>query len=126
LPTLFPDQVDADPLLCDTLTHVMNWLKSNKDQVTAIQTHSPWEARVLLYAAARCGIDVPGDLSVVTNGNESFNFMGIAMSSTVLPLKDMGNVAVDMLMRKIANPTKRIRAKVLESKMVPAQTSHSI
>ncbi|MFG0248235.1 MAG: LacI family DNA-binding transcriptional regulator [Phycisphaeraceae bacterium JB051] len=126
LPTQFPDQVDLDPMSCDTLTHVMNWLKANREQITAVQTHSPWEARVLLYAAAKCGIDVPSELSVVTNGNESFNFMGIAMSSTVLPLTDMGQVAVEMLMKKIAAPKKRIKSKVLESTMVPAQTTLAI
>lgn len=126
LPTKFPDQVEEDPRSCDTLEHMSQWLQTCKQLPTAVLTHSPWEARVLLYAAARCGIDVPNELSVVTNGHETFNFMGIAMSSTILPLKDMGHVAVDMLMRKIANPQKRIRAKALESKMVRAQTTCAI
>jgi LacI family transcriptional regulator len=126
LPTRFPTEVQASPKACDTLEHMMHWLKTASHLPTAVLTHSPWEARVLLYAAAKCGIDVPGDMSIVINGNETFNFMGIAATSTFLSPGDMGIAAVEMLLRKISNPRRRIRAKVLQPKLVEAQTTRAL
>jgi DNA-binding LacI/PurR family transcriptional regulator len=38
----------------------------------------------------------------------------------------MGIAAVEMLLRKISNPRRRIRAKVLQPKLVEAQTTRAL
>lgn len=125
-PTYYPQQVNDDPMSYQTHIQMCQWLKSLKKLPTAIVTYSPWEAQSMMYAAALCGISVPKQLSIVAIGDDVFSFMGTSITSAVLPLKDMGQSAVDLLLKKIASPERKIRARKLKSTLVEAHTACAV
>ncbi|HCD33609.1 MAG TPA: hypothetical protein DER01_14465 [Phycisphaerales bacterium] len=125
-PTYYPKQVNDDPMSYQTHEQMCRWLKSLKKRPTAIVTYSPWEAQAMMYAAALCGISVPKELSIVAIGDDVFSFMGTSITSAVLPLEEMGQSAVSLLLRKIASPARKIRARKLKSTLVEAQTARAV
>lgn len=125
-PTYYPQKVNDDPMCYQTHEQMCRWLKSLKKIPTAMVTYSPWEAQAMMYAAALCGISVPKQLSIVAIGDDVFSFMGTSITSAVLPLKDMGQSAVELLLRKIALPERKIRAKKLKSTLIEAQTACAV
>jgi DNA-binding LacI/PurR family transcriptional regulator len=56
---------------------------------------SPSNGMTVLLAAARCGLEVPRDLSVITFDNEKLSNYLTPMSRMVVPFEDIGRVAVE-------------------------------
>ena len=73
------------------------------DRPTAVLTYSAASATPVLFAAARLGLDVPGDLSLVSFDHAPLCDTGIAVDTVVLPEEEMGRRAVEMLVRRIAD-----------------------
>jgi len=75
------------------------------DRPTAILTYSTATASPILFAAAaRVGLDVPGDLSLITFGQSPLSDHGVPVATMVLPNEQMGACAVDLLVKKNAQP----------------------
>jgi DNA-binding LacI/PurR family transcriptional regulator len=72
---------------------------------TALLTYSAYEATVALVAAARLGLDVPRDLSLVTVREESGLLGGVAVTTLQIPDHAMARASVDALLKRIATPT---------------------
>lgn len=69
-------------------------------------------ARVRL-AAATCGWDVPGDLSLVAVCHETKHHLGLSFAQSVMPAEAVGRVGVDMLLEKIADPGPPLEARAI-------------
>jgi LacI family transcriptional regulator len=82
------------------------WL-SPPDRPTALLVTNPRHAaQILAVATLRLGLDVPGDLSVVTFGptHASFNFGGPEPASMRLAWDELGREAARMLLGRIERP----------------------
>ena len=73
---------------------------------TAVVAYSPGQTTlpVHLAAVAHCGLRVPEDLSLVTFSPFAADEVGVAMTKMLLPEREMGREAVEMLLRKIRQP----------------------
>ena len=79
-------------------------LLGGKNAPTAILAASPSSAVPLIQAAGQLGLQVPGDLSVCTFGNEAETSLVFPQPSYIaLPWREAGRAAVRMLLNKIEN-----------------------
>jgi LacI family transcriptional regulator len=78
------------------------------DRPTALITYGSPEASVVLLAAARLGIRVPRDLSLVSIGSTASLMWSEPVSHADLSEAEVGRAAVEMLTRKIAQPTEQL------------------
>jgi DNA-binding LacI/PurR family transcriptional regulator len=88
-------------------------LLSRRDRPTAVVCASIDEAMPFLLAAIGLRLRVPEDLSLVTLGHEPAAQGGIAISTLVSPLREVGFTAAAMLLDKISEPARLQRAKVI-------------
>ncbi len=96
--SLFGEKTTPDPL-GQTLE-----LLRRPDRPTAILTYSPYEAATVLVAAARLGLDIPRDVSLVCVREEDTLLGGVAVTSHQILVSRMASAAVDLLLRRIADP----------------------
>jgi LacI family transcriptional regulator len=83
------------------------WLE-RPDRPTAVMTYSSAEANAVYIAAARLGLSVPDDLSIMTVVEQNAGSDGAELDSVRLPTETVGVKAVEMLTRKIAAPRRRL------------------
>ena len=81
---------------------------SAPDRPTAILGYATYAFDGLSYAAARLGIRVPEELSVVTFGPEPTDYMCRPLSLMLEPQTQMGRLATAMIRRKIEHPDQPI------------------
>jgi len=93
---LWERQADRLAALCAMLRQA--------DRPTAIVTHSAREAMVTLLAAARLGLELPRDLSLIAIRDELDPMGGVDVTTMLIPDSDMAPLAVAMLRRRIAEP----------------------
>ena len=81
------------------------WLQA-PDRPTAVVAYSPGRTTlpVHLAAVAHCGLRVPRDLSLVTFSPFVEDDVGVAMTKMMLPEREMGREAVELLRRKMERP----------------------
>jgi len=86
---------------------------------TAYMTHSLSSALPLIQVAARKGLFVPDDISVVTVA-ESFNALLAVphMTHWKCPLGDIGYIAAKMLIEKFKDPAKPIPSRTIKLEVV--------
>lgn len=95
------------------------WL-SAADRPTAVVTYCEREAEPILYAAtALLGMQVPRDLSIVTIADDPADHTGVTLATVILPRYDLGKVAVEMLVERIAAPKRSLAARVLPVRLEP-------
>lgn len=73
---------------------------------SAIITYTLETALPVIMAARSLGLDVPGDLSVITFSDHLCDELGFPVDTMVLPEAEMGNRAVDCLLEKIEDLTR--------------------
>lgn len=83
---------------------VEQWLAAPADAPTAVVIDSTQAAAAVMVAAARLGLEVPRDLSVVLVGEDGAGLPGPGLTSLRAPLEKVGEAAVEALTRRIANP----------------------
>jgi LacI family transcriptional regulator len=71
---------------------------------TAFLCYAPEAAATLMYGAARCGLSVPRDLSLMTFHEATYSATGQPIDTMTLPEYEMGRVSVELLLQKIADP----------------------
>ena len=74
------------------------------DRPTAIVGYAAYAFDGVSYAAARLGMRVPDDLSVITFGPEPTDYMCRPLSLMLEPQIQMGRLATQMIRRKIEHP----------------------
>jgi LacI family transcriptional regulator len=98
-----------------------SWLSSD-DRPTAVVTYSPREAQGVVLAAARLGISIPRDLSIVTFEGQPVD-IGVPITTALLPEREVGREAVRMLLEKIAEPERSFPSRALKIVLGPEQSS---
>ena len=83
------------------------------NSVTAILVHSDPEAMAFVDLALNRGISVPGDLSVVAYDDEVAELFTPALTAVSPPRNAVGRAAVDLLARRIEDPSRPIHRVVL-------------
>lgn len=84
-------------------------LLDSPDRPTALLCYGPREARTAIVAAVTLGLDVPRDLSVMMFAdNGAYDEMGIHIATMIVPNDKVGRGAVDLLVRRIADPALRL------------------
>lgn len=76
----------------------------SEQRPTAFLCYAPEAATTLMYAAARGGLSVPRDVSLVTFYEQVYAATGQPVDMMLLPEYHMGRVSVDMLLQKIVAP----------------------
>jgi LacI family transcriptional regulator len=101
--------IEASPLADrdEELDHVAQWL-SSADRPQAVVTYEDGEAAVVLMAAARLGLSVPGDLSLMAIRGGSGRLGGVAVTGMEIRHGQMGHRAVEQLMTKIEKPAEKL------------------
>jgi DNA-binding LacI/PurR family transcriptional regulator len=73
----------------------------------------------IIAVAAEVGLRCPRDLSVVACGNAPLMEAGVKWPGILVPEYDMGQAAVDMLLKRIASPEEHFPSISLPFKLVP-------
>ena len=79
---------------------------TQSDRPTAIVAYSPGRTALPIHLAAiaHCRLRVPRELSLTTFSPSADDEIGVAMTKMLLPEREMGREAVEMLLRKIRRP----------------------
>lgn len=89
---------------------------------TAIIAYGRREAQAILFVAAKLGLQVPKDLSLLTFGGADDQFFGIAPTQMAVPFNEMGRLAVQLLQQKIENPTQLLPPHTLPCLLQSGET----
>ena len=89
-------EIRLDPTGDERLELTQRWL-ARPDRPTAVVGYSHAESTMLLIAAARLGLRVPRDLSIVCISDEVMPFLGTPLTTVVLPWAAIGRTAVETL-----------------------------
>jgi LacI family transcriptional regulator len=89
------------------------WLR-RRDHPTAVLTLSASTASPIFLAARLMGLEVPASLSIISIDDRQDDLLGTATSCMVIPWREIGRAAVEMLVEKIERPSRRLRPQVLE------------
>jgi LacI family transcriptional regulator len=96
-----------------------SWLLG-KDRPTAVVTYCEREAEPILYAAtALFGMQVPRDLSIVTIADDPADHTGVPLATVILPRYELGKVAVELLLERIAAPKRSLPPRCLPVHLEP-------
>lgn len=112
-----PPRVITAPQTVPTaqIPHVARTWLSASDRPTAVVTYCEREAEPILYAAtALLGIQVPRDLSIVTIADDPADHTGVPLATVILPRYELGKVAVELLLQRIAKPGRSLPARALD------------
>ncbi len=103
--------------------HARAWL-SEADRPTAVVSYSEREAEPIFYAAtALLGLRVPRDLSIVAIADEPADHTGVQLTTVILPRYDLGKVAAELLLERIAEPKRSLPATCLPIRIEPGTSS---
>jgi DNA-binding LacI/PurR family transcriptional regulator len=90
-----------------------DWL-SLVDRPSAVVTYCSVDVLGLLQVAPSLGVKVPEDLTLVTH-EEPESLYGVAPVTTMLiPARELGRIAVEMLKDKIAEPARKLPPRAVE------------
>ncbi len=98
-------------------------LLSGPDRPTAVVCYGPRESRSVAAAALTLGLDLPRDLSIIMFADSgSYDEMGIHFATMVVPEAQVGQRAVEMLIKRIDTPGVSQPAVSLPFTLKPEQT----
>lgn len=101
------------------LAAARGWL-ATADRPTAVVSYSEREAEPILYAAtAQFALQVPRDLSIVTIDDDPADHTGVPLATVILPRQELGRVAVELLLQRIAAPKRSLPARCLPVRLEP-------
>lgn len=82
-----------------------------RNRPTAVIAYSLSQAMTIYLAAAKVGLRIPEDLSIVTFNDEPDKDLGI--TTLLIPVAAMGRGAVEMILRRIAKPDTNLKPVAL-------------
>ena len=92
----------------------LQWLDvPAEERPTAVVAYSGTSAWPIREAAAALGLSVPADLSLVTFEDHPSDEIGVRLDTMVVPEREMGRVAVEMLLARIDEPGRSLPSRVL-------------
>ncbi len=86
-----------------TIRETGHWLLED-NRPTAVICYNNGVALPLFCAASTLGLVVPNDLSLLTINDELYNSLRYGLDTLLLPGREMGKTAVELLMQKITAP----------------------
>jgi LacI family transcriptional regulator len=86
---------------------------ASSQRPTAVLAYMPTIARCVLTTALRQGLRVPQDLSLVTFDEYLVDWQSYPITTWKLPTYEMGQVAVAMLLEKMATPACQLPSRIL-------------
>ncbi|BAM03111.1 LacI family DNA-binding transcriptional regulator [Phycisphaera mikurensis] len=106
-------EIRRDLATDERLAYTQRWL-ARADRPTAVVGYSHAESTMLLIAAARLGLRVPEDLSIVSIADEITPFLGTPLTTVVLPWAAIGRTAVELLCQHFKRRPKRPSASAIQ------------
>ncbi len=97
-------------------------LLASADRPTAVLTYDDRYAMTTAHQAARMGLDVPRDLSIVGFGHSTYPQMGIDFTMIHLPWRQIGHTAIQMLEQRISNPDQSLPSRAIRPDWHEGQT----
>lgn len=91
----------------------MDWAFDGSNAPTAILSYSETGVISLALAASQRGLAVPDNLQLVTFADRPVCLDGIAVDTVVLPFEKIGRRAINALSKRIANPSKPLKTKLV-------------
>jgi LacI family transcriptional regulator len=118
---------DLGGVLADAAEHqafLRQWLtgKTTQGVPTAVVTFDRHEALAVQTVALRAGISVPRKLSIVTFDDYVVNFSGQAISGMKIGTHRLGEMATEMLLRRIERPGEELPAVAVPYEFLEGQT----
>jgi len=99
-------------------------LLQSPDRPTAVVSYSAWmDTMPLMIAARDLNLEVPRDLSMITFSRDLFDAWGQPVTTMVIPTREVGEIATDMLLNRINATTEKDQpSKVLHLSMEEGST----
>ena len=101
-------EIRTDVRTDERLALTRAWL-AREDRPTAVVAYSHAEASMLLLAAARLGLRVPDDLSIISIADEVSPFLGTPLTTVVLPWAAIGRTAVEALCQHFQSRSRAVK-----------------
>jgi LacI family transcriptional regulator len=92
------------------------------DRPTGLATYSSGDAFHAVRAAERLGMSVPQDLSLIVFGGPVV-YVGQQTDALLVPTKEVGAAAVEMLLWRIEHPTETVASRAIPFEYRPGQTT---
>lgn len=120
---LAPEFFDMPDYWRGAILPTCDWL-SQPQRPTAIVGYGFFEANTMIMAAARLGLQVPRDLSIVGMCS-SFEraVTGLPLTMLEIPVVAMGEAAAEMLLERIAHPGTPLPSRVLPFSLAEGDTT---
>lgn len=101
-----------------------SWLR-REDRPTAVLAYQDVDAIGVGCAAARMGLDVPRDLSLMTSsyGLDVVEGFGLEVSRMHISGKEVASAVVESLLEKIAEPGQSVPARAIKTIFQPGETA---
>jgi len=90
----------------------MQRLLHGADRITAAIGYAHLDVDVVALAAARSGLEIPADLSLVAFSGDNMPIGALKVTSMVIPEQQVGHAAVEMLLKKICNPRHALPSRI--------------
>lgn len=90
---------------------------------TALLVHSDPEASAVVQEAMDRGLSVPGDLSVVSYDDEVAGLFSPAMTAVRPPRAAVGHAAVDLLVKRLADPERPVHRMAISPRLVVREST---
>lgn len=90
--------------------HAADLLKQ-PDRPTALLCYRAGDAAAFFHGALIAGLSVPHDLSVLTFADHVLNESGASLSFMVIPNRDIGSLAYDLLEERIGQPNRPLPSR---------------
>jgi LacI family transcriptional regulator len=86
---------------------------------TALITHGDWHAQVAALVLTRRGLAVGRDVELVTFGAKPITLGDVPIRTLTVPQRQLGRLAVETLLEKIAHPARRLPPRVIPFEIPP-------
>ncbi len=90
---------------------------------TGLLVHSDPEASAVVQQAMDRGLSVPGDLSVVAYDDEVAGLFSPAMTAVRPPRDAVGHAAVDLLVKRLADPERPVHRMAISPRLVVREST---
>jgi len=94
---------------------------------TAILASNDTVAAIVMRTVQQAGLRIPQDITVIGNDNQPFcNYLNPPLTTVDIPVIDAGQLAIEILLDRIANPTKTLEQVNLPCSLVVRESSGAV
>lgn len=121
---LEPRVIEATETLSpsDRQAWVASWLRG-ADRPTAVLVYEHDLGMAIRWQAHHRGLRVPGDLSVMYISEQTDRTAGVEPTMMRLPQYQIGREAVEMVLKRVANPRRHLPTRAVPLTLVPGATA---